>query len=59
MVAPCSTAASAQIRPPCRWMMRCTIASPTPGAVILVGAVQPLEHPEELVRVAQFISICR
>jgi hypothetical protein len=29
-----------------------------PGAVILVGAVQPLEHPEELVRVAQFISIC-
>jgi hypothetical protein len=30
-----------------------------PGAVRLVGAVQPLEHPEELVRVAQLISICR
>jgi hypothetical protein len=30
-----------------------------PGTVILVGAVQPLEHPEELVRVAQLISICR
>jgi hypothetical protein len=26
-----------------------------PGVVILVGAVQPLEHPEELVRVAQFL----
>jgi hypothetical protein len=30
-----------------------------PGAVILVGAVQPLEHPEELVRFAQFSGICR
>ncbi len=29
-VAPCSTAASAQMRPPCRWIMRCTVASPMP-----------------------------
>src|SRR5712672_4596615 len=29
-VAPCSSSASAQIRPPCLRIMRCTIASPTP-----------------------------
>ena len=43
-----STAVSAEMSPPWRAMMRCTMASPTPVPSIFLGAVQPLEDAEQL-----------
>ena len=50
-MAPRSTSAVAQTRPPCLWMMRWTVARPMPGTGKDARVVQSLEGAEELVGV--------